>query len=387
MSPVATIGEETTMCSRSGQESSDDQCSPLRGTGLTSGKSISSTTDSVLDSLQSDTVSRCDYSSVDAIQTPSTPISSDKITIIRLNDELLKSKRSNWEVVDALSKAYEDLRKLRLKEQCLSRVTFEETVTAKINDTLVNGSVSHIQYEVIKKEFLRVKTDLVSVTAQRDSLRESLSDAQRELRLLSFENTRKESALELAKDRIKYFEEDVRLNIDQISNFEERACFLEQKLTRRDRQWKELSSEYEALEGRLLRKEREIKELQRDLSFLKQKKEPRPESMQTENVHIPVTEGATTTASTEEQHEARVAEEEQGIRDSLEELRAKREEDNKVISTLKAQILQWERYGARYERRSARHCKVILAIFSGVPLSPAQNAQFGILHVFCLNGP
>lgn len=354
MSPVAVIQDETSMNSESHQGSSSQDFAAL---GDVPSLDVGSM-DSLLDS--SEPVSDCETNSASMIlkclnsTTPPAPLvvrASDKSAIIRLNNELLKSKRSNWQVVDALSKAYQELKALRLREQRFNLALTEEN--ASVEKTLrsyTDEKMLSFQFALMKEDFLNARKNVQSLMNERDALKESLSRAQSELRLLSFENSRKVSELELTRDRVKSVEVEVRHKNDRIIQAEQNVSLLEREMSERDRKLEEITSKQNVLNEAVTEKDREIEELKRRLGAqaVETKKSEDQVSQNMENslqrIHSLEQE-----LREVKENESRLVEERRKLQESVQALKGKRTEDNKIIFDLTAQVREWERYVARYD--------------------------------------
>lgn len=104
----------------------------------------------------------------------------DNSAIVRLNNELLKAKKSNWEVLDALAKAYRDIKDLRLLEKrvnaILSSCDGKLSGTNGLSESLLlpDSKIIELQLSLRREESVKTREDLRALMKERDKLKEQL---------------------------------------------------------------------------------------------------------------------------------------------------------------------------------------------------------------------
>jgi hypothetical protein len=115
-------------------------------------------------------------SNSDSSPSRSLSLRSDKSAIIRLNSELLKAKQSNWEVVDALTTAYDDIRDLRKREQRFNNILSTNLDNSTSQADLGPHKATEIkilntQLEIRGEELSKAKDNIRRLMGERDQLK------------------------------------------------------------------------------------------------------------------------------------------------------------------------------------------------------------------------
>ena len=263
----------------------------------------------------------------------------DRNAIIRLNGELLRSKKSHWSVLDALVKSYSEIRELRLKEQKLNLAL---SSTAKISD--FNSKGGSIQLKILetqlilkKEELVKTKTKLNELKVEKGRLMGKLSESESEFKLLSLENKRKHDELERLRISLKVAKNEISEKNDKISNFEDIISLLKADLRAKDQETFKPKKENYFLQDATIEQEKEIERVKLktydkafDVKWGKQRNQEIKQLYGSKNQDFQ--EGKT---------------EEMRNDDEIQLLTAERDRKREEIIKLKHDLREWERYGAR----------------------------------------
>ena len=274
----------------------------------------------------------------------------DNSAIIRLNNELLKAKRSNWEVVDALGKAYQDIKDLRLREQRLNAVL--SNCGSKLGGTngfteslaLPEGKIIELQLALRREEAVKMREDLRALIEERDKLKEKLGMSESERRLVSFTSDQRERELELSQSYIKDLAANIKDKDEKISSIQDKLIDFEKEIKVKDEELEKLTNEKNALREAVIRSEQEIEALSGKLQNVLLSKE---ESAKHLSKNAGQSLGIQTLGSTREVlklNGEEIVPEEIGLEKQMRYLESRHDEDMKIIHELSSQLKEWERF-------------------------------------------
>lgn len=164
----------------------------------------------------------------------------DNSAIIRLNNELLKAKKSNWEVLDALAKAYRDIKDLRLREQrvnvILSSCDGKLSCTNGLNESLLlpDSKIIELQLALRREESVKTREDFRALMKERDKLKELLAESENERRLVSLTSDHRERELELAQSRIRDLTANIKEKDAKISSAQDKLAAFEKDMKQKN---------------------------------------------------------------------------------------------------------------------------------------------------------
>lgn len=270
----------------------------------------------------------------------------DNSAIIRLNNELLKAKRSNWEVLDALGKAYQDIRDLRLREQRLNAILSscgsKLSGTNGFNESMVlqESKIIELQLALRREETVKTREDLRTLMEERDRLKEKLGKSESDRRLVSLTSDQRERELELSQIHIRDLTANIREKEAKISSAQDKLIAFEKDMRLKDEELGKIRGEKNSLRDAVIRSEQEIEALSEKLQNLLISKEENANNLfnytgdslgiQTRNVLHPNGEQVVT--------------EETRLENEMRFLEARHNEDVKVIHDLSSQLKEWERF-------------------------------------------
>ena len=274
----------------------------------------------------------------------------DNSAIIRLNNELLKAKRSNWEVVDALGKAYQDIKNLRLREQrlnvILSSCTGKHSGTNGFNESLSlpDDKIIELQLALRREEAVKTREDLRVMIEERDRLKEKLDRSENDRRLVMLTSDHRERELELSQNHINDLAASIKEKDAKILSVQEKLFSLEEQIKAKDEEIEKIRDEKHSLREAVIRSEREIETLTEKLQNLLLYKEENTK-------HLKKNAGHTLTIETFDSNEKDVnpnglqpSEEESRLEKELRYLQSRHSQDLKVIHELSSKLKEWERF-------------------------------------------
>lgn len=275
---------------------------------------------------------------------------SDKSAIIRLNSELLRAKKSNWEVVDALTTAYDDIRDLRKREQRLNdllRNNFNGKGESSNQDAIrkTEFKILHTQLEIREEELSKTKDIARQLMGERDRLKDECSKIRADFQLLTLLDKRKESELAVVQNNLKTLKEQQRINDDSNFALKDNAINLEYQLRAARNATQKAEEVASTFQETLQMREKELSDLKAKLERAEDENEIvklRLNDKEAEIERVKATE-----MSVFEEVESELASELTTMQLQFNEMKMKNEEDEKKINEMNEKLKQWERYGAR----------------------------------------
>ena len=273
----------------------------------------------------------------------------DNSAIIRLNNELLKAKRSNWEVVDALGKAYQDIRNLRLREQrlnaILSNCTSKHAGTNGFAESLSlpESKIIELQLALRKEEAVKTRQDLREMIDEKDRLKEKLVKSESDRRLLLLTSDQRERELNLSESHIKDLASNIKEKDAKILSAQNELVSLEVQINAKDEEIEKILDEKNSLRDAVIRSEQEIETLSEKLQNLLLFKEGNTKhSTKNEgnSLGIPSFDSGGKVASNGEQPSAM----EKRLERELRYLESRHNQDIQVIQDLNSKLKEWERF-------------------------------------------
>ena len=275
----------------------------------------------------------------------------DNSAIIRLNNELLKAKRSNWEVVDALGRAYQDIKDLRLREQRLNSVL--SNCSSKLGGTngfteslaLPDSKIIELQLALRREEAVKTREDLRALMEERDKLKEKLGRSESDRRLVSFTSDQRERELELSQSHIRDLAANIKEKDEKILSVQDKLNAFEKEKQVKDEELEKIRDEKSSLREAVIRSEQEIEALSEKLQNVLLSKDEgarhlsRQNAAQSQGVQTHDSAGKVLKLNGEETvtEETRLAKE-------MRYLESRHNEDMKVIHELSSQLKEWERF-------------------------------------------
>ncbi|XP_068745491.1 uncharacterized protein [Montipora capricornis] len=198
----------------------------------------------------------------------------DNFAIIRLNQELLKSKKSNWEVVDALQKAYEVIGYLRLREQrlnaMLSGYISKHVGTNYLVETLTlpESNIIERQLALRREEAMKTREELRTIMEERDRLKEKLGRTESNRRLVLLTKDQCEKELELSHNYVKDLAANMEDKDAKILSAKNKLASLEDRLKDKESEIKEIRDERDSLRDAVIRSEKQIETLSEKLQSI-----------------------------------------------------------------------------------------------------------------------
>ena len=274
----------------------------------------------------------------------------DNSAIIRLNNELLKAKRSNWEVVDALGKAYQDIKDLRLREQRLNAVL--SNCSSKLGGTnglteslvLPDSKIIELQLALRREEAVKTREDLRALIEERDKLKEKLGRSESDRRLVSFTRDQRERELELSQSHIKDLAANIKEKDEKMSSVQDKLIAFEKEMKAKDEELCKILDEKNALREAVIRSEQEIEALSEKLQNVLLSKEENAKRFfknAGQSLGIQTIDPA---GKVLRLNEEQVLGEDTRLAKELRYLESRHEEDVKVIHELSSQLKEWERF-------------------------------------------
>ena len=269
----------------------------------------------------------------------------DNSAIIRLNYELLKAKKSNWEVLDALAKAYRDIKDLRLREQrvnvILSSCDGKLSCTNGLNESLLlpDSKIIELQLALRREESVKTREDFRALMKERDKLKELLAESENERRLVSLTSDHRERELELAQSRIRDLIANIKEKDAKISSAQDKLAAFEKDMKQKNEELGKILDEKYSFRDAVVRSEQEVEALTEKLQNLLLYKE--------ENVKNSNYTGHSLGIQTDNSRhlsEGQVIVEDERLQDEIRVLEARHNEDMRVINDLRAQLKEWERF-------------------------------------------
>ena len=269
----------------------------------------------------------------------------DNSAIIRLNNELLKAKRSNWEVVDALGKAYQDIRNLRLREQrlnaILSSCTGKHAGTNGFSESLSlpESKIIELQLALRKEEAVKTRQDLREIIEDKDRLKEQLVKSESDRRLLLLTSDQRERELNLSESHVKDLAANIKEKDAKILSAQNELISLEGHIKAKDEEIRKILDERNGLRDAVIRSEQEIETLSEKLQNLLLSKEENTKHSNKNEGHslgIPSFNSGRKVALNGEQPTAMERE--------LRYLESRHNQDMQVIQDLNSKLKEWERF-------------------------------------------
>ena len=277
----------------------------------------------------------------------------DNSAILRLNNELLKAKRSNWEVVDALGKAYEDIKNLRLREQRLNAIL--STCNGKRADT--NGfpeslsppdsKIIELQLALRREEAFKTRGDLRTMIEERDKLKEKLGKSESDRRLVSLTSDQRARELEISQNYINDLTANIKEKDAKLFSAQDKLISLELQIKTKDEEMDKISEEKDNLRDAVIRSEQEIEFLTEKLRKLSLPKQEHAKCFTKGRDH-------TQESQTFDQSDGKVsyAEENMGnffrdetrLEKGMQYLESRHNQDMKIIQELSSKLKEWERF-------------------------------------------
>ena len=274
----------------------------------------------------------------------------DNSAIIRLNNELLKAKRSNWEVVDALGKAYQDIKDLRLREQrlnavlsnCSSKHAGANGLTESL--ALPDSKIIELQLALRREEAVKTREDLRALIEERDKLREKLGRSESDRRLVSFTRDQRERELELSQSHINDLAANIREKDEKILSVQDKLIAFEKEMKAKDEELSKVLDEKNALRAAVIRSEQEIELLSEKLQNVLLSKEENAKRLFTNADQSLGIKAIDPTGKVLRLNGEQVLVEDTGLAEELRYFESRHEEDVKVIHELSSQLKEWERF-------------------------------------------
>lgn len=274
----------------------------------------------------------------------------DNSAIIRLNNELLKSKKSNWEVLDALGKAYQDIKDLRLREQRLN--TILSNCSSKLCGTngfteslaLPDSKIIELQLSLRREEAVKTREDLRVLIDERDRLKEKLGKSECDRRLVSFTSDQRERELELSQSHIRDLAANIKEKDSRIVSSQDKLISFEKEMKDKDEELGRIRGEKNTLREAVIRSEQEIESLSEKLQNLLLFKEENAKHLSKNTgrslgIQTVDSEGKVLNLNGEQ-----IVEEETRLARELSFLDSRHSEDMKVIHDLSSRLKEWERF-------------------------------------------
>lgn len=274
----------------------------------------------------------------------------DNSTIIRLHEELLKSKRNNWEVVDALGEAHEVIRNLRLREQrlnviltgCAGKHATTNGFVESLN--LSESKIIELQLTLRKEEAMKTREDLRAMMEERDRLKQMLGRTENNRRLVLLAKGERERELEFSQICVKDLAADIEDKDTKISSVEFKLASLEDQLKDKDREIEKIRNERNILREAAIRSEKEIEILSEKLNnLLHCKEQHKSSSVQTDaslSHEIQTCDFVEKTVNSEQSIEAA---KQTTLEKDLRSLESRHNQDMEIIHDLKFKLEEWGR--------------------------------------------
>lgn len=272
----------------------------------------------------------------------------DNSAIIRLNNELLKAKRSNWEVVDALGKAYQDIKDLRLREQRLNAVLSNSTGKHVGTNgfpeslSLPEHKMIELQFALRREEEVKTREDLRALIEERDRLKEKLGKSESDRRLVTLTNHQRERELELSQNHVKDLEANIKEKDSKILSTQNKLISLAEQMKGKDEEIEKIRDERNSLRDAVIRSEQEIETLSEKLRNLLPRKEENKNPF-ANNIGRSFgiqTFDSVNKALNEEEYPAV----ETRLEREMRYLKSRHNQDIKVIHDLNSKLKEWERF-------------------------------------------
>ena len=274
----------------------------------------------------------------------------DNSTIIRLHEELLKSKRNNWEVVDALGEAHEVIRNLRLREQrlnviltgCAGKNATTNGFVESLN--LSESKIIELQLTLRKEEAMKTREDLRAMMEERDRLKQMLGRTENNRRLVLLAKGERERELEVSQICVKDLAADIEDKDTKISSVEFKLASLEDQLKDKDSEIEKIRNERNILREAAIRSEKEIEILSEKLhNLLHCKEQQKSSSVQTDaclSHEIQTCDSVEKTVNSEQPIEAA---KQTTLEKDLRSLESRHNQGMEIIHDLKFKLEEWER--------------------------------------------
>lgn len=264
---------------------------------------------------------------------------SDRNAIIRLNGELLRSKKSHWSVLDALVKTYSEIRELRVREQKLNLALSSIKSTDSLSKTSysVQAKVLTAQLEFTKEELAKTKKDLNELKIEKRNILIEVARAENDFRLLSLESKRKDYEVERTQISLKHAKKEIGEKSDKINELENDISSLEIDLRAKEREISKLKEGKHLLEEAIGEQEKEIERVRSEVEH--QQIDEKSEG------DLDSAERLFGRPANEAPPERNIPTDE--MKNEIHKLTDERDKHKGEIKKLKNELLEWERYGAR----------------------------------------
>lgn len=278
----------------------------------------------------------------------------DNSAILRLNNELLKAKRRNWEVVDALGKAYEDIKNLRLREQRMNAIL--STCNGKRVDT-TNGfpeslsspdsKIIELQLSLRREEAIKTREDLRTMIEERDKLKEKLGKSESDRRLISLTSDQRARELEISQNYINDLTANIKEKDAKIFSAQDMLMSLELQIKTKDEEMEKISDEKNNLRDAVIRSEQEIEFLTEKLRKLSLPKQEHAKCFTKDRDHtqeIETFDQSDGKVSYVEENMVNFSGDETRIEGGMQYLESRHNQDMKIIQELNSKLKEWERF-------------------------------------------
>lgn len=277
----------------------------------------------------------------------------DNSAILRLNNELLKAKRSNWEVVDALGKAYEDIRNLRLREQRLNVIL--STCNGKRVDTndfpeslsSPDSKIIELQLALRREEAFKTREDLRTMIEERDKLKEKLGKSESDRRLVSLTSDQRARELEISQNYINDLTANIKEKDAKIFSAQDKLISLELQIKTKDEEMEKISEEKNNLRDAVIRSEQEIEFLTEKLRKLSLPKQEHAKCFTKGRDHTQESQSFDQSdgkVSYVEENMGNFFRDETRLEKGMQYLESRHNQDMKIIQELSSKLKEWERF-------------------------------------------
>lgn len=266
----------------------------------------------------------------------------------------MKAKQSNWEVVDALTSAYDDIRDLRKREQRLNNLltgNLDNAESTSQADALGSHKATEVkimqsQLEIRGEELSKAKDNIRRLMGERDRLKEECSKTRASLRLLTLQDKRKETEIAVGENNLKSLKEEMREKDDMGLVLKENVLNLEHQLRQAKNSAQKTEAEKEILKDNLKQREDEIIELKRKLKELENEHDLVQSDLSLRTSELARMKSNESTDIFKE-IENELAKELNKMELKLIEMKEKSQQDDQTIAEMREKLKEWERYGSR----------------------------------------
>ena len=277
----------------------------------------------------------------------------DNSAILRLNNELLKAKRSNWEVVDALGKAYEDIKNLRLREQrlnvILSTCNGKRVDTSGFPESLSSPDckIIELQLALRREEAFKTREDLRTMIEERDKLKEKLGKSESDRRLVSLTSDQRARELEISQNYINDLTANIKEKDAKIFSAQDKLISLELQIKTKDEEMEKISEQKNNLRDAVIRSEQEIEFLTEKLRKLSLPKQEHAKCFTKGRDHTQESQSFDQSdgkVSYVEENMGNFFRDETRLEKGMQYLESRHNQDMKIIQELSSKLKEWERF-------------------------------------------